>query len=116
VPIYTYACSQCGQTIEKRQSFSDAPLTTCEGCGGDLRKVIHPVGIVFKGSGWYVNDSRSSSKSTTAASSDGEKKSDTAASTESGSKESSNGKESAPAATKADAPKADTKATSAASA
>jgi putative FmdB family regulatory protein len=66
VPIYTYACSTCGQQLEKRQSFSDAPLTTCDDCGGALRKVIHPVGIVFKGSGFYVTDSRNGSKSETA--------------------------------------------------
>lgn len=61
MPVYTYACQSCESVIEKRQSFSDAPLTTCETCSGSLRRVIHPVGIVFKGSGWYVNDSRSSS-------------------------------------------------------
>ncbi|MBV9324882.1 MAG: FmdB family transcriptional regulator [Chloroflexi bacterium] len=63
MPTYTYTCTACSETIEKRQSFSDAPLTTCEQCGGALRKVIHPVGIVFKGSGWYITDSRSSSSS-----------------------------------------------------
>jgi putative FmdB family regulatory protein len=52
VPTYTYTCTACNDLIEKRQSFSDPPLTTCEQCGGALRKVIHPVGIVFKGSGW----------------------------------------------------------------
>jgi putative FmdB family regulatory protein len=61
VPIYTYTCIDCNDVIEKRQSFSDAPLTTCEQCGGGLRKVLHPVGIVFKGSGWYITDSRSTS-------------------------------------------------------
>jgi putative FmdB family regulatory protein len=61
VPIYTYTCVDCNDVIEKRQSFSDAPLTTCEQCGGGLRKVLHPVGIVFKGSGWYITDSRSTS-------------------------------------------------------
>ena len=61
VPTYTYKCTACDDVLEKRQSFSDPPLTTCEQCGGALRKVIHPVGIVFKGSGWYITDSRSSS-------------------------------------------------------
>jgi putative FmdB family regulatory protein len=61
VPTYTYKCTACDDVTEKRQSFSDQPLTTCEQCGGALRKVIHPVGIVFKGSGWYITDSRSSS-------------------------------------------------------
>lgn len=61
MPTYTYTCTSCNDVIERRQSFSDAPLTTCEQCGGSLRKVFHPVGIVFKGSGWYVTDSRSAS-------------------------------------------------------
>jgi putative FmdB family regulatory protein len=63
VPTYTYTCTACNDVIEKRQSFSDSPLTTCEQCGGTLRKVIHPVGIVFKGSGWYITDSRASTSS-----------------------------------------------------
>src|SRR4051794_41945933 len=63
VPTYTYTCTSCNDIIEKRQSFSDPRLTTCEQCGGTLRKIIHPVGIVFKGSGWYINDSRASSAS-----------------------------------------------------
>ncbi len=63
MPTYTYKCTACEDVLEKRQSFSDPPLTTCERCGGALRKVIHPVGIVFKGSGWYITDSRSSSSS-----------------------------------------------------
>ncbi len=67
MPIYTYSCNDCNVVVEKRQSFTDEPLTTCEQCGGSLRKVIHPVGIVFKGSGWYVNDSRSSTQAATSA-------------------------------------------------
>src|SRR5439155_6853685 len=63
VPTYTYTCTTCNDLIEKRQSFSDPRLTTCAQCGGTLRKVIHPVGIVFKGSGWYITDSRSASTS-----------------------------------------------------
>ncbi|TME90888.1 MAG: FmdB family transcriptional regulator, partial [Chloroflexi bacterium] len=63
MPTYTYTCTACNDIVEKRQSFSDARLTTCEQCGGSLRKVIHPVGIVFKGSGWYITDSRSSTAS-----------------------------------------------------
>ena len=59
MPLYEYACNACSEHIEVRQSFSDAPLTTHEGCGGDLRRVLQPVGIVFKGSGWYKTDSRS---------------------------------------------------------
>jgi putative FmdB family regulatory protein len=95
VPTYTYTCTTCNNHVEKRQSFTDPPLTTCEECGGTLRKIIHPVGIVFKGSGWYVTDSRSAKASTNGpASSDSTKDSTTK---ESGSKESSGAKESTPA-------------------
>jgi putative FmdB family regulatory protein len=63
MPTYEYACDQCGKHIDVFQSFSDDPLTTCEVCGGTLRKVFGNVGIVFKGSGFYKNDSRGSSSS-----------------------------------------------------
>ena len=56
MPTYTYRCESCGEAFDKRQSFSDDPLTTHETCGGSLRKVLHPVGIVFKGSGFYNTD------------------------------------------------------------
>jgi putative FmdB family regulatory protein len=59
MPTYEYQCQSCGLRIEVVQSFHDAALTTCEACGGDLRKVFSAVGIVFKGSGFYKNDSRS---------------------------------------------------------
>ncbi len=58
MPIYGYRCNACGAEVEKRQSFHDDPLTTCETCGGSLRRVLHPVGIVFKGSGFYNTDNR----------------------------------------------------------
>jgi putative FmdB family regulatory protein len=58
MPTYEYACTECGNRIEVVQSISDAPLTTCTVCGGRLRKVFSPVGIVFKGSGFYRTDSR----------------------------------------------------------
>jgi putative FmdB family regulatory protein len=60
VPTYEYACSSCGTHIEVYQRFSDEPLTECGVCGGPLRKVFHPAGILFKGSGFYKTDSRSS--------------------------------------------------------
>lgn len=63
MPTYEYRCESCGRTSEVVQSIHDAPLTMCEDCGGALRKVYAPVGIVFKGSGFYKTDSRSSSKS-----------------------------------------------------
>ena len=58
MPTYEYACTECGERLEVVQKFSDGPLTTCEACGGKLRKVFSPVGIVFKGSGFYRTDSR----------------------------------------------------------
>jgi putative FmdB family regulatory protein len=63
VPTYVYACTDCGHTFEVHQSFSDDALTTCPNCSGKLRKVFNSVGIVFKGSGFYRNDSRSGSGS-----------------------------------------------------
>jgi putative FmdB family regulatory protein len=60
MPIYVYQCADCDTQIEKRQGFADAPLTTCEQCGGSVRRVLQPVGIIFKGSGFYSTDSRSS--------------------------------------------------------
>jgi putative FmdB family regulatory protein len=59
VPTYQYACTECGHQFEAHQSFSDAALTECPNCSGKLRKVFNSVGIVFKGSGFYRNDSRS---------------------------------------------------------
>lgn len=61
MPTYEYACKDCGRHLEVVQSFSDEPLTKCEVCGGQLRKVFGSVGIVFKGSGFYKTDSRSGS-------------------------------------------------------
>lgn len=58
MPTYEYACTECGDRTEVVRSFSDAPPTTCTVCGGLLRKVFSPVGIVFKGSGFYRTDSR----------------------------------------------------------
>jgi putative FmdB family regulatory protein len=58
VPTYQYACTECGERLEKVQKFSDDPLTVCPVCSGRLRKVFSPVGIVFKGSGFYRTDSR----------------------------------------------------------
>jgi putative FmdB family regulatory protein len=62
VPTYQYACTACGEQHEAVQSFTDAPLTECPACGGRLRKVYSAVGVVFKGSGFYKNDSRSTGK------------------------------------------------------
>jgi putative FmdB family regulatory protein len=64
VPTYQYACTECGGQFEAVQKFSDDPLTVHEACGGRLRKVFSPVGIVFKGSGFYRTDSRGGASST----------------------------------------------------
>jgi putative FmdB family regulatory protein len=61
VPTYQYACTDCGERSEVVQRFTDDPLTVCSACAGKLRKVFSPVGIVFKGSGFYRTDSRGSS-------------------------------------------------------
>src|SRR3954464_7758516 len=60
MPTYQYACTSCGERLEVVQKFSDDPLTVCPACSGALRKVFSPVGVVFKGSGFYKTDSRSS--------------------------------------------------------
>jgi putative FmdB family regulatory protein len=62
MPTYEYECTSCGQHIEVFQRITEDPLTTCGACGGALRKVFHPAGIVFKGSGFYATDNRSSPK------------------------------------------------------
>ena len=59
MPTYQYSCTECGHFFEQVQSFSDASLTECPACQGRLRKVFNAVGVVFKGSGFYRNDSRS---------------------------------------------------------
>lgn len=64
MPIYEYACTACGERTEAKQSFQDPPLEECPQCGGKLRKLFSPVGIVFKGSGFYSTDAKSGSKST----------------------------------------------------
>ena len=66
MPTYAYTCTVCGHSFDVHQSFADAPLTVCPECSGKLRKVFSPVGVVFKGSGFYRNDARSSSKATKA--------------------------------------------------
>ena len=62
MPTYQYACTACDEELEVVQKFTDDPLTVCDACGGRLRKVYSPVGIVFKGSGFYRTDSRNGSK------------------------------------------------------
>lgn len=74
MPTYQYQCTDCGEALEVHQSFTDDALTECPACQGRLRKVFNAVGVVFKGSGFYRNDSRgtttSSDSSSTPASKD----------------------------------------------
>lgn len=62
MPTYEYVCTNCGNRIEVFRHINEEALTICDQCGGELRKVFHPAGIVFKGSGFYATDSRKSSK------------------------------------------------------
>ncbi|WOX10332.1 FmdB family zinc ribbon protein [Streptomyces sp. N50] len=67
MPTYQYQCTECGEGLEAVQKFTDDALTVCPNCGGRLKKVYSAVGIVFKGSGFYRNDSRGSSSSSSPA-------------------------------------------------
>lgn len=86
MPTYQYRCKACGHDLEVVQSFSDKALTKCKECGGQLRKVFAAPGIAFKGSGFYKNDARGSSKSSSTSSSSS---SDSAGSSSSSSSDSS---------------------------
>jgi putative FmdB family regulatory protein len=86
VPTYQYACTECDHTFEQFQSFSDDALTACPECEGRLRKLFNAVGVVFKGSGFYRNDSRSTTTSTDAPAAKSESTSDTKTATKTESK------------------------------
>jgi putative FmdB family regulatory protein len=64
MPIYEYECTNCGLHFERQQRVSDDPIQVCPNCAGRVRRVISPVGIIFKGSGFYVTDNRRSSTGT----------------------------------------------------
>ena len=88
MPTYEYVCRACGEHLEVVQSFKDEALVTCGLCGGDLRKVFSAAGIIFKGSGYYVTDTRADDKkagATTQAKGEGASKSDSAATSDSAS-------------------------------
>lgn len=94
MPIYSYRCDNCGVQFERRQHFSDPPLTRCPECKKNaLRKIFTPVGIVFKGSGFYATDHRSPSgvsrTSPAEKASDGKKEADATSSSEKSSKDKS---------------------------
>ncbi len=63
MPTYSYHCDTCGHDFDAVQKFADDPLQECPECGAPIRRVIQPVGVVFKGSGWYITDSRPKSSS-----------------------------------------------------
>lgn len=58
MPLYTYRCNECGYQFDRQQRMSEAPLTDCPTCNGRVRRVVNAVGVVFKGSGFYITDSR----------------------------------------------------------
>ncbi len=61
MPTYVYECEDCGVRFERLQSYSDAPLRDCPECNGHVHRVIQPVGVIFKGSGFYVTDNKGKS-------------------------------------------------------
>jgi putative FmdB family regulatory protein len=75
MPTYGYRCSNCGHEFEIRQKMTDEPLKSCPKCQGKLSKILYPVGISFKGSGFYTTDYKDAGKSAEAASSNGSVKS-----------------------------------------
>ncbi len=100
MPTYQYTCTECGEPVEAVQKFTDAPLTMCAACGGRLRKVFSPVGIVFKGSGFYRTDSRNGSGSAATAVKD--KPAGESSVTSNGSSSNGNGSADKPAAKKSE--------------
>jgi putative FmdB family regulatory protein len=99
LPVYEYACVDCGRHMEVKQSFSDEPLKVCTYCGGKLRRVFHPVGVLFKGTGFYSTDHRKEHTKPKSKSEDAAKSGDGAAKKEG--KAESQSKESAKPAAKA---------------
>ncbi len=61
MPLYEYQCQKCGLRFERRQGFNEAPVSECPECNGQVQRLIQPVGIIFKGSGFYVTDNRAKS-------------------------------------------------------
>ena len=95
MPTYSYACTECSNKFDAVQAFSDDALTTCPQCSGRLRKLFNSVGVVFKGSGFYRNDSREAAKKTTSDSSASSKSSESSSSSSSESSSTSSSDKSA---------------------
>jgi len=100
VPTYSYACTECSNRFDVVQAFTDDALTTCEDCNGRLRKIFGKVGVVFKGSGFYRNDSRESGKSSSTGSSTASSSATTTSSSDSGTGSSESSTKSADSAAK----------------
>lgn len=94
MPLYEYECDRCGNVFEVRQKFSDDPLTTHEGCGGAVHRLLSPPALQFKGSGWYITDYAKSGSGSRAGSDSGKAPDGNGSSSSS----SSESKESKPAA------------------
>ncbi|MBS1855600.1 MAG: zinc ribbon domain-containing protein [Acidobacteria bacterium] len=73
MPLYDYRCAKCGETFEIIQKFSDEPLKTHDGCGGEVERLLSPPALQFKGSGWYVTDYGKGGKSPSTSGSSGDK-------------------------------------------
>ncbi|MCW3816292.1 FmdB family transcriptional regulator [Micromonospora sp. DR5-3] len=108
MPTYQYACTACGHQLEAVQSFSDEPLTECPACEGQLRKLFNSVGIVFKGSGFYRTDSRSSGSDTATSTTNTPAKSESSSSGSSSTSGSSNGSTNSSSGSSTKAPAAST--------
>lgn len=94
MPLYDYRCTQCGHVSEVRHGFSETHTAPCEQCGGALTRVFNPAPIVFKGSGFYATDSRTSSKSDSSSKSDGSSSDSSASSSSTSSSSTSSSTES----------------------
>ena len=81
MPLYEYKCQECGLRFERRQSFTEDPVTICPDCGGVVVRLIQPAGIIFKGSGFYVTDNSGKSSTAVAGKSKDEKETGSSAST-----------------------------------
>ena len=107
MPIYGYECKECGVRFERRQSFSDDPITVCPECAGEVHRLLSPVGIIFKGSGFYVTDNRGSKSGLTTSKKDSDSSSSTSASSGESTSSSSESKSDTAAKAKSESKKSD---------
>src|SRR5438270_9822857 len=96
MPTYEYVCRDCGEHVDVFQQFSDEPLTVCPNCGGVLRKVFHPAGILLKGSGFYKTDNRPKKPAESTSASKGSSSSKESSSSSTSKDSSSSGSSSSP--------------------